>query len=38
MADGKGYFEDRRPAGNVDPYKSTAVLVKNINNILDNIK
>ena len=23
----KGYFEDRRPAANMDPYKVTALLV-----------
>ena len=23
----KGYFEDRRPASNVDPYLSTAIMV-----------
>lgn len=27
--DGKGYFEDRRPAGNCDPYVVTKLLVKN---------
>lgn len=26
--DGKGYFEDRRPAGNCDPYVVTKLLVK----------
>lgn len=26
--DGKGYFEDRRPASNVNPYKACSVLLK----------
>ena len=26
---GKGYFEDRRPASNMDPYKVTACVMKN---------
>ena len=26
--DGKGYFEDRRPAANCDPYEVTAILAK----------
>jgi len=28
--EGKGYFEDRRPAGNMDPYKVTGRLVETI--------
>lgn len=28
VKDGKGYFEDRRPAGNCDPYVVTELLVK----------
>jgi len=27
---GKGYFEDRRPAANMDPYEVTAILVETI--------
>ena len=30
MHDKKGYFEDRRPASNVDPYLCTAILVDTI--------
>ena len=26
--DGKGYFEDRRPASNMDPYTVTAKIVQ----------
>ncbi|MBA3499605.1 MAG: glutamine synthetase beta-grasp domain-containing protein [Myxococcota bacterium] len=26
--DGKGYFEDRRPAANMDPYEVTAILIE----------
>ena len=26
--DGRGYFEDRRPASNIDPYKATSILFK----------
>ena len=26
--DGKGYFEDRRPAANMDPYKVTAKIAQ----------
>lgn len=29
VKEGKGYFEDRRPAGNCDPYVVTKLLVKN---------
>jgi glutamine synthetase len=28
--DGKGYFEDRRPASNMDPYVVTSRLMKTI--------
>lgn len=28
--DGKGYFEDRRPAANVDPYQATSIILKTI--------
>ena len=28
LKDGRGYFEDRRPASNIDPYLSTSVLFK----------
>jgi glutamine synthetase len=27
---GKGYFEDRRPAANVDPYQVTAILIETV--------
>ena len=27
-ADGFGYFEDRRPASNIDPYKATSIVFK----------
>jgi glutamine synthetase len=27
---GKGYFEDRRPAANIDPYEVTAILIETI--------
>ncbi|KAE9053098.1 hypothetical protein PF010_g33050, partial [Phytophthora fragariae] len=27
-AEGKGYFEDRRPASNMDPYVVTARIIK----------
>ena len=27
-ADGKGYFEDRRPSSNCDPYRVTEIMVK----------
>jgi glutamine synthetase len=27
---GKGYFEDRRPAANMDPYQVCAILVETI--------
>ncbi|KAG9301733.1 hypothetical protein G9A89_003279 [Geosiphon pyriformis] len=27
-AEGKGYFEDRRPASNIDPYRVTEIVVK----------
>ncbi|PXF44843.1 Glutamine synthetase, chloroplastic [Gracilariopsis chorda] len=30
VKDGKGYFEDRRPAGNCDPYVVTKMLVKTV--------
>jgi glutamine synthetase len=28
--DGKGYFEDRRPASNMDPYLVTGMLMKTV--------
>ena len=28
--DGKGYFEDRRPASNADPYQITGIMVETI--------
>lgn len=28
MADGKGYFEDRRPSSNCDPYSVTEIIVR----------
>lgn len=28
VKDGRGYFEDRRPAANIDPYLATAILLK----------
>ena len=27
---GKGYFEDRRPAANMDPYEVCAVLIETV--------
>jgi glutamine synthetase len=27
---GKGYFEDRRPAANMDPYEVAAIIVETI--------
>lgn len=32
--DGKGYFEDRRPASNVDPYKAAGIIIDTIGKIL----
>jgi len=32
--DGKGYFEDRRPASNVDPYRATGLIIETIGEIL----
>ncbi|KAF2750032.1 hypothetical protein M011DRAFT_465680 [Sporormia fimetaria CBS 119925] len=29
-ADGKGYFEDRRPASNADPYQITGIIVETL--------
>lgn len=29
-ADGKGYFEDRRPASNADPYQITGIMVETL--------
>ena len=29
-ADGKGYFEDRRPASNADPYQITGVMMETV--------
>ena len=31
LADGKGYIEDRRPAGNVDPYLALALIMNSLN-------
>lgn len=31
---GKGYFEDRRPSSNVDPYKGTTIIMESIGEIL----
>ena len=28
--DGKGYFEDRRPASNADPYQITGIIVETV--------
>lgn len=28
--EGKGYFEDRRPASNADPYQITGIIVETI--------
>jgi glutamine synthetase len=36
LKDGRGYFEDRRPASNIDPYLSTSILFKTC--CLDNIE
>lgn len=36
VKDGKGYFEDRRPAGNCDPYIVTKLLVKTGCDIAEN--
>jgi glutamine synthetase len=30
MKDGCGYFEDRRPASNMDPYKVTAIIGRTV--------
>jgi len=30
MEDGKGYFEDRRPAANIDPYLVSAIIVDTV--------
>ena len=30
LATGKGYFEDRRPAANMDPYQVTAILIETV--------
>ena len=27
---GKGYFEDRRPAANMDPYEVCAILIETV--------
>lgn len=32
--DGMGYFEDRRPASNIDPYRASRVILKSIGEIL----
>ncbi|KAI8066357.1 hypothetical protein BC940DRAFT_275211 [Gongronella butleri] len=29
--EGKGYFEDRRPASNIDPYQVTGIIMESIN-------
>lgn len=29
-ADGKGYFEDRRPASNADPYQITGMMMETV--------
>jgi glutamine synthetase len=26
--DNRGYFEDRRPASNIDPYRATSIIFK----------
>jgi len=31
--DGKGYFEDRRPASNADPYRITGIIVQTIEGV-----
>lgn len=32
--DGKGYFEDRRPASNADPYQITGMMVETVSFLL----
>ena len=30
MKDGRGYFEDRRPAANADPYQIAAIMLETV--------
>src|SRR5438045_1479914 len=32
--DGYGYFEDRRPASNADPYQITGIMIETVSNAL----
>ena len=33
-ADGKGYFEDRRPASNADPYRITGMMMETVSDAM----
>jgi glutamine synthetase len=33
-AEGKGYFEDRRPASNADPYQITGILMETVSGMI----